>query len=190
MKTLISILSLAICSLLFQGNLFAQAGDNDYVIVEYMKVKPGMADKYLACEEAWKAVHQYRLKQGLITGWELEEVLFPSGTDAEYDYLTITHFKNWKSIDTGGSWYEAAMKTLPASTRDIAENAEMYRDIVKREIWMGGDRAFAPGTTQPKFRVENFMKIPVDGWEKWIELETKFIKPVHEKNIALGNRAG
>lgn len=160
MKTFISTLALAVFSLFFNDNIIAQNADAEYVIVEYMKVKPGMWDKYRQCEEAWKLIHQYRLKQGLITGWELEQVMYPDGTSTEYDFLTITHYKNWKATEGGGGWYDAAMKTLPADKREIAENAELYRDLVKSEIWTGGDMVLAPGA-KPKYRVENFMKIPL-----------------------------
>jgi hypothetical protein len=190
MKIFISILTLAVFSLLFHGQINAQNDDTEYVVVEYMKVKPGMLDKYLECEEAWKLVHQYRVKEGLITGWELEQVLYPSGTNSEYDFLTITHFKNWKAMRSGENWYDAAMKTLPADKREIADNAEQYRNLVKREIWTAGDKVFATGNIRPQYAVVNYMKIPANGWEDWVEMETQFVKPVHEKNIAMGNRAG
>jgi len=190
MKTFISILTLAFICLLFHHNLNAQ-NDTEYVIVDYMKVKPGMMEKYLECEQAWKLVHQYRLKQGEILGWTLEQVVFPAGTGTEYDYLTITHYKNWKAMNLDANWYDAVMKILPAGKREIAGNAGLYRDLVKSEIWTAGDKVFAPGATkQPLYSVENFMKIPAGGWEDWVEMETKFVKPVHEKNIAMGNRAG
>lgn len=189
MKTFISMLMLAFTFLVIHPNLNAQQ-ETAYVVVEYMKVKPGMWEKYLECEQAWKLIHQYRIKEGLILGWQLEQVMFPAGTDTEYDYITITNYKNWKAIGNEVNWYETAMKTLPADKRELAENANLYRDLVKSEIWAAGDMVFAPGVTKPKYTVENFMTIPAAGWEDWVEMETKFVKPVHEKNIAMGNRAG
>ena len=74
MKTIISILTLAVCCLFFHENTIAQNGDTGFVIVEYMKLKPGMNDEYRDCERAWKLIHQERVKAGYITGWELEQV--------------------------------------------------------------------------------------------------------------------
>ncbi len=194
MKTLISILTLAFTCLIFLPNVNAQ-NDTEYVIVDYMKVKPGMADKYLECEKAWKIIHQNRKKAGYITGWELEQVLFPGGTDSEYNYLTITHLKNWKAInDLDGTWTDEIWanltKNLTAEQKDIANKAGDYRDLVKREIWTAGDMVFAPGNTRPTFRVENFMRIPPGGMNAWEEMETQFVMPVHKKSIELGTRAG
>ncbi|MCB0572485.1 MAG: hypothetical protein KDC66_22105 [Phaeodactylibacter sp.] len=195
MKTFLPILLLAFCSFVFHVSLSAQDGDREYVIVEYMKVKPGMNAKYLECEKAWKLIHQARLKKGLITGWELEEVMVPGGTNAEYGYLTITHLKNWKGIDAlNQSWDDATWAALTQGLTDeqkeAANSAGQYRDLIKREIWTGGDMVFAPGTAHPLYRVENFMNIPAGGMEEWVEMETRFVKPVHEKSIAMGNRAG
>ena len=183
-------LTLALLCLFFYQNGNAQDADTEFVVAEYMKVKPGMMDQYRDCEAAWKMVHQYRLDKGLITGWELEQVDYPNGTGTEYDFVVVTHFKNWEAMGDDGNWYEAAMKTLHADKRAIAEKAELYRDLVKREIWTGGDATFAPDAKRPLYRVENYMKIPANGWEDWIAMETKFVMPVHQKSIDMGNRAG
>lgn len=196
MKFLITTLTLALCCLVLPTDLHAQEDDQGYVIVEYMKVKPGMYDQYLECESIWKTIHQERQKAGIIEGWELEEVLYPSGTDNEYDFITITFFKNWDAIGKmGESWNEETWnkvtQSLSSEQEEIADRAEEFRDIVKREIWTAADMAFGTeGDDQPKFRVENFMQIPSNGWDAWMEMETELAKPVHVKNIELGNRAG
>ncbi|MEQ8703620.1 MAG: hypothetical protein RIC19_06860 [Phaeodactylibacter sp.] len=191
MKMYISILTLAWACLFSSQNLHAQEDEQGYAFIEYMKVKPGMMDEYLECEAVWKLIHQYRIKAGLIEGWELEQVMLPRGTGTEYDFLTVTHYKSWDDMGQEATWYDAALKTLPADKRKIAENAEIYRDIVKTEIWAAGDMAFEEnGTSRPRFIVDNYMKIPAGGWEDWIEMETGLVKPVHKKNIAAGNRAG
>lgn len=191
MKRLISILAIATFCLFFNNPLNAQNDDQALVVVEYMKVKPGMWDKYIECEQAWKIIHQERVKAGYITNWELERVVFPSGTMAEYDFVVITHFKNWDAIDAeDGSTFATIMKAMPADKSEIANNAEDYRDLIKREIWRAADMVFSPDAKNPKYRVENFMSIPTDGWGQWVEMETKFAKPFIEKSIEMGNRAG
>jgi len=191
MKTLFSILTLAVFSLCFHGNINAQDDETAYVVVEYMKVKPGMNDEYRECEAAWKLVHQARLKAGHITSWELERVEYPSGTNTEYDYLTITHYKNWAAINAEtGKTFNAAFATLPEDKREIANKAELYRDLVKREIWKAREIITAPDKPRPIYRVENFMSIPFGGWGDFMELEKRFVKPVMAKSTEMGNRSG
>jgi len=191
MKQIISILCLAIFSLLSSNNSVAQDQEQQYVVVEYMKVKPGMMEKYRECEKAWKMIHDARLKAGYITGWELERVVSPNGMNSEYDFVTITQYKNWNAIDAEDrSTFGELFKALPEDMSKIADNAEDYRDLVKKEIWAGQEIIFAPGAKNPKYRVENFMSLPKGGWNNWFEMESTFAKPFIEKSIELGNRAG
>lgn len=185
MKTIISILALAVCCLY----LNTAKAQNGYVIVNYMKVKPGMNEKYLECEKAWKTIHQNRKAQGKITSWHLEETLYPSGTNAEYDYLTAVFVKDWDAV--GHLWdnWEAEQKALPANLKDIVARTGEYRDLVKSEIWRLGDNINKEGV-KANIVVENFFKVPANGWEDYLEMETRFVKPVHQKNIDMGNRAG
>ncbi len=186
-KKVISILALAVCCLFF-NTTNAQGG---YVLVDYMKVKPGMNDKYLECEKVWKIIHENRKKQGKISWWHLEETMWPSGTSAEYDYLTVTYVKNWDAI--GHLWdnWQAEVKSIvPADKMAFIENTNQYRDIVKSEIWHDVDFAAKPGFKEANYLVENFFKVPPGGWDDYVEMETRFVKPVHLKNIELGNRAG
>ncbi|MEZ5059760.1 MAG: hypothetical protein R2879_22225 [Saprospiraceae bacterium] len=190
MKTLSFYLIAVFLLIAISPTLVAQdAGQNPVVVSEYMKVKPGMWDKYMECERVWKKIHQYRKDQGMISGWELERLVFPSGTGNEYDFLTITHFPSWDGIDNE-AWYEQALATLSEDEKKIAMAAEDYRDLVKREIWTAGDMAFGKIEKSPKYRVENYMKLPNGGMEDWAKMETEFVKPVHQKNIEKGNRAG
>lgn len=184
-KTFISILATAVCCLFFTTTR-AQDG---YAIVDYMKVKPGMYDKYLECEKAWKTLHQNRKAQGKIRAWHLEEVVYPSGANAEYDFLTVVFVDNWDVI--GHLWdnYEAELKALPADQRAIAEKAGEYRNLVKSEIWRTADY-ISKKDAKANYVVENFFKVPAGGWDDYMEMETRFVKPVHQKNIDLGNRLG
>ncbi|MFK7774415.1 MAG: hypothetical protein AB8F94_19890 [Saprospiraceae bacterium] len=182
---------MAFFCLIFSDNLNAQNDDYGYVVVEYMKVKPGMWKEYRECEKVWKTIHQARVKAGYITGWQLERVLFPSGTDAEYDFVVITNYKNWKAIgaeDRGT--YASLFKALPGDKREIANKAVDFRDLVKKEIWRAEEMIFAKDDARPRYAIENFMSIPTGGWDKWMEMETTFAKPFIKKSMEMGNRAG
>jgi len=194
MKPLIVLLAI-VSFILHPNHLSAQETETQYVIIEYMKAKPGMESEYLKCEAAWKLIQEARKKAGYITGWQFEQVLYPSGTNAEYDYLTITEVKSWAAIgDLAATWDEATWtaltKGLTPEQVELADKANDYRDLVKREIWSPMDMALASGGNRPKFSVDNYMKIPATGWEAWMEMESDFFKPVHEKSIEMGNRAG
>lgn len=192
MRSIIFLLTLA--SFSFASTLSAQAEDTQYAIVEYMKVKPGMEEQYQACEAVWKKVHQARKEAGYIVGWQLEQVLYPSGLGTAYDFLTITQVKSWSAMaKLQETWNEATWaeltKGLTSAELELADKANDYRDLVKREIWTVDDSALADGK-HPKFSVENYMSILPTHWEAWQEMERGLFKPVHQQSMALGTRSG
>lgn len=178
--------ALAVCCFFYNSSQ-AQGG---YVLVDYMKIKPGMYDKAMECEKIWKEIHMNRKQQGKITGWHIEEMIVPGGTSSEYDYLAVTFVKNWDDI--GHLWdnWAAEQKALPADKKAIVEKTDTYRDRVKSEIWREQDGIFKKDFKGAKYVVENFFKVPANGWDDYLEMETRFVKPVHQKNIDMGNRAG
>lgn len=187
MKILIPNLVLAVCCLFFTKTLDAQGG---FAIVDYMKVKPGMGEKYLECEKAWKLIHQERKRLGQIEDWNLEQIMWPWGASAEYDYLTVTFVKSWDDIGKLQENWETALKVIPADKKALIDNTGQYRDLVKSEIWSEVDFTAKADFKGSKYVVENFFKVPPGGWNDYMEMETRFVKPVHQKNIELGNRAG
>ncbi|HMQ49889.1 MAG TPA: hypothetical protein PKA00_20745 [Saprospiraceae bacterium] len=186
MSKLFFTVTLAACCLI--GSLLQAQGG--YVIVDYMKIKPSMNDKYLECEKVWKLIHQERKRLGKIEGWHLEQMLWPTGTNTEYDYLTATFVKSWDDI--GHIWdnWENDLKVLSADQRAIAGKAGEYRDLVKSEIWLEVDFLAKADFKETNYVVENFFNVPAGGWDNYMEMETRFVKPVHQKNIAKGNRSG
>ncbi len=186
------------CFLLLGGMLLtpalAQEGGS-YVLVEYMKVKPGMESQYRACEGVWKRIHAARKKAGLITDWSLEQVHFPAGSHTEYDYLTLTHFKDWAAVgNVSTTWDEATWKKLTASLSEddleLAMEADDFRTLVKREIWSGIRMVTDESGKPARFIIENYMHVPVAKWEDWVSLETETFMPVHTKSAEMGHRAG
>lgn len=175
--------------------LKAQDSEPTYFLVDYMKVKPGMWDKYLECEKAWKTIHQARLKAGKITGWVLYRVDYPGGTNAEYDFVTVNMVKGWNGIDNHNTDYmkiwDAAAKTMTKEQAEAANNATQYRDLIRTEVWVAEDEVFKAGESGPaKFHMVNYMKVPAGRWAEYANMEAKLVKPLHKLSIDKGQRAG
>ena len=59
--------------------LIGQPDTPIYARLSYMKVAPGQAESYVRMErEVWKPIHEARLRAGIITGWQLYRVEYPS----------------------------------------------------------------------------------------------------------------
>lgn len=176
---------LLLCSLLYSATLQAQLA-----VVEYMKVKPGMWEKYLECEQAYKIIHQERVEKGYILSWQLDQVLFPSGANTEYDFITVTEIKDLQALETVNDHWDELIEGAPADQLELLSNADDYRTLVKREVWEILDYVPTPGDQRPKYILDNYMRVPAGGWQAYVEMESKFVKPIHEKSAAAGNRAG
>ena len=192
MKIIFSLFFTLCCSLFSATSLNAQDVDTrTFAIVDYMKVAPGMRSEYLACENAWKSLHQARVKAGEIEAWELEEVVYSGVTD-EYNYMTITIVKGWAAVERGNMDFEKLITSVPADQRKYIENANDYRTWVKNEIWVVQDRVFTDSESRALYRVENFSDLPAGGnsWKNYMSMEKDFAKPVIEERVKTGKQAG
>lgn len=173
-------------------SLSAQGGQPNWYILDYMKVKPGMVDKYLECEKAWKAIHVERVKQGLVESWELYQVVYPAGANTEYDYVTVTNVKGgWSGVGKlNASWSTDYMKLVPKDKLPLVQATESYRELVKTEVHASQDAVFATGDKPFKYAVVNYFDVPDGRWDEYAAMETKLVKPVHQIDIDAGKRVG
>ncbi len=180
----------ALVFLFFSLTLKAQDSEPYYYIIDYMKVKPGMMDDYLEVEKTWKVIHKERIRQGKITQWDLFRVRFPSGTNTEYDFLTINTVKGWKGVDDSYSGLEEAFKGLNDAQQVIIDKTEATRDLVRTEVWRGVDGVFRDGENPIKYHIINYMDVPTGRSEEYMAMERELVKPVHQAAVKAGDRAG
>ncbi|HSF45800.1 MAG TPA: hypothetical protein VLA58_07295, partial [Chitinophagaceae bacterium] len=80
--------------------LVAQADKRQFIVIEYLKVRPDMRSNFLKLQkDVWKKVEQEKIKQGKLNGWELYEVLYPAGTTAEYNFVMYHKVVGWNAIE-------------------------------------------------------------------------------------------
>ena len=107
-----------------------------YAVVRYQKVEPGMMDEYLKTMNSWQRAMQQRKNKGEMRYWRLFKRTFPSGTDVDYDYISVTAFDTgaameaWEKLTTAdwvkGQAYEDATRI---------ENSSKVRHLVKRDVF-------------------------------------------------------
>jgi hypothetical protein len=112
------------------------SGATKYIQVDFMKVKPGNEGAYLDVEKnIWKPVHQEFIKAGTRAGWSLWSSVFPSGSGADYQYVTANFFSDFSKI--GAADYTDAFKKAHAG-KDVDElnvKTGNSRDLVRSELW-------------------------------------------------------
>lgn len=106
-----------------------------YVMIDFMKVRPGMDEAYRKVEDEWKPFHQHLADNGKAAGWGLWSVIFPGGSSRTHDYVTSTRYINYNQLgelDFAGTWKTVYPSADPQAVFDRAEKA---RDLVKSELW-------------------------------------------------------
>ncbi|HEU5148687.1 MAG TPA: hypothetical protein VFT90_18295 [Chryseosolibacter sp.] len=107
-----------------------------YVMIGYMKAKPGKQSDYLNIERnEWIPVHQRLLTEGQSAGWGLWQVVFPGGTGSTYDYVTSNRYSTYDQVLQVN--YEAMFKKVRpgANVTDILNRTTASRDLVRSELW-------------------------------------------------------
>lgn len=161
------------------------ATDPVYIQREYMKVMPGMWDDYLKAEQVWKAVHQRRKDEGKILGWTLYRSIYPSGTNAEYDYMTVTRFKSGKELEEAGKMtWDYITKGMSKEDLAIADNTEKTRNLVATRLYRMTE-SITPGADFMK--ITNLQAAPGKGAE--LAQHEKMMKPVFEAAAKMGSIA-
>ena len=163
-----------------------------YAGLAYIKVKPGKDAAYRDLVKNYsKKAFQSQVNEGAILGWYLEQVLIPSGSNEEYDYVTVTVTMNLKSLlDPNMTFRQIIKKVFPSfDDKKIDELLQQYADtrsIVKREIYTTYTYISGPSTTPTKYNWITYQQ-PKPGklaeTEKW---EKDNWTSIHKAAIELG----
>lgn len=145
-----------------------------YLLREYMKVEPGMEADYIKLEQTWKKVHLQRKADGGILDWGLYRRVFPSGTNVEYDYMTVTVFKNGQKYEQASTIpWDYIVKLMDQKDMTVMENTDKYRKLVSRSIDVLLERVQRNG---PNIQITDVQAKPGQGSEL-VKME-KMMNPV------------
>jgi hypothetical protein len=174
-------ISVFISVIIIAGIQLPILSQNPVVILDYMRVHPGMTSDYLEVEKEWKKIHQKRVEAGVTTGWQLWKKMFASPEDP-YQYITINWFENFEKT------FE---ENNPAGTADDLFTDEKWealyqktmnsRTNVKREV--SHQLLSADNSEGSTIIVINRMQVEPGMENEYIGLEREIWKPYQEEAI-------
>lgn len=163
-----------------------------YIQVDYMKVAPGSDAEYIDVEGSiWKPIHEARRGAGTLVSWSLYAVRYPSGTNAEYNYVTINIYSDFDQTEnafSGEIVQQAHPGASDADFGDMMARTGASRDLVRSELWMAHDVLQPPSPA--KYVTVSHMTVPSGGGGAYLELEREIWKPIHASSIEAGYRSG
>jgi len=163
-----------------------------YVQVDYMKVASGSEAEYIDVEGSiWKPIHEARLGAGTLVSWSLYAILYPSGTNAEYNYVTVNVYSDFNHTENTFSDEMVQQAHPEASDTDINDmmaRTGASRDLVRSELWMAHD--LLQPSNPAKYASVTQMTVPSGGDSAYLQLEKEIWKPIHASSIEAGIRSG
>lgn len=107
-----------------------------YILIDFMKVKPGMEEEYIKVEQDdWKPFHQLLVDGNKMASWALWGRILPGGTAVDHDYVTSNAYATYDQIGNI-NYAETFKKANP--TKDVQasfDRASKARDQVRSELW-------------------------------------------------------
>jgi hypothetical protein len=175
---------------------YSIAQDKLYLLFEFMKVDEEQASDYAETEAFWEKIHQQRVNNGDIIGWDLWS-LQPGGEGQGFQYLTVQLYNDPVKMMNRGSWddllarakaaypdmkKEDLMKKInkSAKTRDLA--ARVYLEQIATTT---GDFDMPIGTVASL----DLMKATMGDWDKYEKAEKEIFQPNHQKQVDAGKKA-
>lgn len=187
------LLLVMIISGLSASNVKAQEDQGTlYLVFEFMQVDNEQEAAYQETENFWKKIHQQRVADGEIIGWDLWS-LQPGGEDQGFQYLTVTLFEDPTKMMGDADIMAATQKAYPnmtqpqldekfnetASSRDLA--ARLYLEQIAST---SGDFNMKVGTVASI----DLMKVEMNGYEDYEKAEMEIFMPWHQNQVDADNK--
>lgn len=164
----------------------AIAQEKLFLTFEFMKVDNEQESDYMETENLWQRVHEARVKNGDIMGWDLW-ALRPGGEDQGFQYLTVTlHNDPVKMMEGGGfqEAFEAAFPNITAEEQKIMDATAKTRDLAVR-IYAEQISSTTGEFDMPIGSIAemDMMKVDMNNYGAYEKAEDEVFKTLHQKSV-------
>ena len=179
------IFNLVFESLIFSPEVFSQSDQKSlYAVTDYLKVKPENINSYLELEQnIWKPMHAERVRLGIIIGWYLYAINF-TGTNNEYNYVTIVVYDNIDNLEHPWSTGIPATVHPDKEVVDILKESNVVCSRVRSEMYERITSAPDRPMEKPSPYVQvNYMRVPQGRSDDYERIEREVWQPIHEELV-------
>lgn len=114
----------------------AKTKPGKYLMMDYMQVPEGNGPGYLTLEDqVAMPIHQQRVEDNYMVGWEVYSLMLPGGTEYGYNYATGNFFDKIAHVEFGFT-QELIDNALPGTNvSELFKEIYNTRELVKSELW-------------------------------------------------------
>ncbi|MDX1671407.1 MAG: hypothetical protein R3211_03640 [Balneolaceae bacterium] len=114
--------------------------ESKYMMLDYMDVTPGMDYEYQMLEdEVARPIHQERIVDEALAGWEVYQLILPGGVNYGYDFVTGNFFGSLEHLEYGFTEEYISRAHPGEDMQEIFELVFDTRDLVRSEVWIQVD---------------------------------------------------
>jgi hypothetical protein len=186
MKKLFMLLAI----LLLGSNGIAQ--EKTYLLFEFMEVDNAQEQSYWEVESFWEKIHEQRVKNGDIVGWDLWAIK-PGGEDQGYQYMTVNVYNDPVKMFSGEGSFGKAVKAAYPDMSDEDLDKMMKKTVKSRDLAVR-DYIEIIDATEGDFSMEvgtvaelGFMKVLTNNGD-YVKAEKETFKPFHQKVVDAGGK--
>lgn len=107
-----------------------------YFMLDYMNVGPGSEYTYQMMEdENAKPIHEYRMENDNMEGWELFHLILPRGEEYGYNFATGNYYNDLSDLEFHFNEEILRQSRPDANVAEFFENVEDVRDLVRSEVF-------------------------------------------------------
>ncbi|NBB76714.1 MAG: hypothetical protein GVY02_04985 [Bacteroidetes bacterium] len=107
-----------------------------FLLMDYMDVAPGMDYTYQMMEdEIARPLHQQRMEDDTMEGWEVYDLIIPGGTEYGYNFATGNFFERLSDLEFGFTDEMIRQNHPDTDISEFNENINRTRDLVRSEVW-------------------------------------------------------
>lgn len=112
------------------------SGPGEYAVINFMRVKPGMENQYLALEnDIARPLHEERIQQEKMHNWRTYSLMKPGGVGYDFNFITADFYDKVSNIEYGFT-NEIMQSVMPEANFTETMNAIIdTREIVNSELW-------------------------------------------------------
>ena len=183
-------LFLLLAIVLFSSTTIAQG--KTYLLFEFMEVDNTQEQSYWEIESFWEKIHEQRVKNGDIVGWDLWTIK-PGGEDQGYQYLTVNVYNDPVKMFSGEGNFGAAVKAAYPDMSDEDLDKMMKKTGKSRDLAIRNYIEII-GTTSDDFDMAvgtvaelGFMKVKTSNSD-YVNAELEIFKPFHQQVVDAGSK--
>ncbi len=111
-------------------------GPAKFLMLDYMSVSPGSEYTYQMMEDDHaKPIHQFRIENGNMEGWELFQLILPRGEEYGYNFSTGNYYNDLKDVEFHFNEEVLKQSRPDVDVANFFQNVENVRDLVRSEVW-------------------------------------------------------